>query len=479
MDKQEDEDESFGENEKLLENKLNTVAGAGKFSLDAIKAFFIKPQGKAIAGVAVVFVVFVAVKLFFSKPNRFEQKPMTEKALEDAKKKDDAMLETPNIIKKQNQAPEIVSAPPVAPQLSDPEIPDIVDFKDEMQDRSIETKKAAIEPLFEEPADPQPNIMEESDALSFRKKRTRDSDEKAAPMFNLAGTGPTDTDDGKAKKSVNDFIFVGGDIDTTSDDNFIEPKRIPALENTIAQGRTLNAVLETSIDSSIQGTVRAIVSNDVYAEISDNILIPRGSRLYGNYQTLQSKGIARLGINFTRIIRPDGVSVDLSSFASDQFGRAGVEGNLDSGYSDMIGLTFLESVIALGNTLALSQISNNVPQMGNITGTGGLITQIQNPASQAATSLVTNIGSRANEVAKSMFQTNARVTINQGTRITIVVNQDIKLPVFKPIKSSYSAIKYYDSSSSKSSSGKSSSSSSGGKSLGGSISSAVSSATGK
>ena len=117
--------------------------------------------------------------------------------------------------------------------------------------------------------------------------------------------------------------------------------------------------------------------------------------------------------------------------------------------------------------------------MGNITGSGGLITQIQNPASSAATQLVTNIGSRANEVAKSMFQTNARVTINQGTRITIVVNQDIKLPVFKPIKSSYSAIKYYDSSSSKSSSGKSSSGSSGGKSIGGSISSAVSGATGK
>jgi|GEM_PF-2579909 len=478
---EEEDESSFGENEKLLENKLNKAQGKGAAFGQSVKAFLAKPQGKAMLGVGVIFVFFVIIKLFFSEPNRFEQIG-PEPDSKAAKAKDDTMLDVPSVIKKQAAKPEVVSAPPVAPQLKDPEIPEAVNFKNELMDDEPKKQKEP-ELVFEMPEEPQdePSLDEDSMGLLGGKKRVRS--ENAAPMFNLAGSGPRDTDDGRAKKSVNDFIFIGGDIETSSDDNFIEPKRIPALENTIAQGRTLNAVLETSIDSSIQGQVRAIVSNDIYAEISDNILIPRGSRLYGSYQSNVSRGIARLGINFTRIIRPDGVSVDLSSYAADQFGRAGVEGDLDNNYGDMFGATFLTSLITIGNALALSQINNNLPNgsIASNVGQNQLMQTIQTPASTASQELTRLLTSSTTDIVKSMFQTAPRITINQGTRITIIVNQDIKLPIFKQVKSSYSAVRYYDSASSKSNgkssgSGGSSSSSGGSSSLSSTVSSVASSA---
>ena len=55
--------------------------------------------------------------------------------------------------------------------------------------------------------------------------------------------------------------------------------------NTVIQGTMIQAVLETAIDSSLAGQVRAMVSEDVHAYDGSRILIPRGARLIGRYQS--------------------------------------------------------------------------------------------------------------------------------------------------------------------------------------------------
>ena len=73
------------------------------------------------------------------------------------------------------------------------------------------------------------------------------------------------------------------------------------------------AVLETAINTDVPGYVRAVVSQDVRSFDGTRVLVPRSSRLIGQYQSGLQAGQKRAYVIWTRLIRPDGVSVALAS----------------------------------------------------------------------------------------------------------------------------------------------------------------------
>jgi type IV secretion system protein VirB10 len=117
---------------------------------------------------------------------------------------------------------------------------------------------------------------------------------------------------------------------------------------TVPQGTVIAAVLETALDSSRPGGVRAIVQRDVMGFDGTRVLIPRGSRLYGEYGSDVSSGQKRAFIRWTRLTRPDAVIVNLDSPAADPLGRTGVEGKVDSHFFARFGGAILQSVLNLG-----------------------------------------------------------------------------------------------------------------------------------
>ncbi len=92
---------------------------------------------------------------------------------------------------------------------------------------------------------------------------------------------------------------------------------------TVPQGTLIPAVLETALDSTRAGFARAIVSRDVRGFDGTRVLIPRGSRLIGEYQSQVSPGQHRALVNWVRLIRPTGVTMAIGSPASDTLGRGG------------------------------------------------------------------------------------------------------------------------------------------------------------
>ncbi len=203
--------------------------------------------------------------------------------------------------------------------------------------------------------------------------------------------------------------------------------------NVVAQGKMLNAVLETAINTEVLGAVRAIVSRDVYGEAGNKVLIPRGARLYGTYSTETARGQSRVQINWTRLIRPDGVDLSISSFASDQFGRAGLEGKVDNKYSQVVINSLLTSILAAGGVAAAESLiggggSSNTtttnPQQGTTTTTG-------RASSQAVYEVSRSVTDTASRFVREYFDARPAITIPQGTRITVLVNSDIKVPSVK------------------------------------------------
>jgi type IV secretion system protein VirB10 len=142
-----------------------------------------------------------------------------------------------------------------------------------------------------------------------------------------------------------------------------EPDRVRASAMTnlgavVPQGAIVPAVLETALNSDLPGFARAVVSRDVRGFDGSRVLIPRGSRLVGQYKNGVSQGQSRAFLIWTRLIRPDGVSIQIGSPATDTLGRAGLTGSVDRHFFEVFGGAFLLSVINSG-TESLFRSSGN------------------------------------------------------------------------------------------------------------------------
>lgn len=124
-----------------------------------------------------------------------------------------------------------------------------------------------------------------------------------------------------------------------------------SLDKMILQGKLINAVLETAINSDLPGMVRAIVSTDVYAESGNQCLIPKGSRLVGQYNSQVQRGQTRVFVIWNRVIRPDGVEVAINSAGTDALGRAGLDGRVNTHFWTIFGTSTLLSIIGAGTAV--------------------------------------------------------------------------------------------------------------------------------
>ncbi|HWK41305.1 MAG TPA: TrbI/VirB10 family protein [Croceibacterium sp.] len=153
---------------------------------------------------------------------------------------------------------------------------------------------------------------------------------------------------GPGGSSAGDFASriggVGGGPATAA--NNFDPK------TTITQGTMIPAVLETAINTDVPGFVRAVVSQDVRSYDGTRILVPRSSRLIGQYQSGLQQGQKRAYVIWTRLIRPDGVSVSLASPATAFDGSGGLPGQVDSHFFQRFGSAMLLSVIGGLTTIA-------------------------------------------------------------------------------------------------------------------------------
>jgi type IV secretion system protein VirB10 len=169
----------------------------------------------------------------------------------------------------------------------------------------------------------------------------------AAPV----GTGNTN-DDFAARLGV-----TGSSSGAATATAMIDPR------TTVTQGTLIPAVLETAIDTDVPGFVRAVVSADVRSFDGSRVLVPRSSRLVGQYKSGLQAGQKRAYVIWTRLIRPDGVSVALGSPAVTFSGETGLEGKVNSHFFERFGSAMLLSVVG-----GLSAIGGNA---GVIIGGGG------------------------------------------------------------------------------------------------------------
>jgi len=167
-----------------------------------------------------------------------------------------------------------------------------------------------------------------------------------------SGAGASPASDRNLSDTERFAARVGGE-----ESEVARARRMNGLDRLVPQGAVLGAVMETALNSDQPGFARALTQRDMYSFDGSAILIPAGSRLIGQYKSGVAQGASRLFVLWTRLIRPDGVSIELASPATDDLGRGGIGGKVNRHFVQRFGGAILTSVLSGGISAATASLS--------------------------------------------------------------------------------------------------------------------------
>jgi type IV secretion system protein VirB10 len=240
-----------------------------------------------------------------------------------------------------------------------------------------------------------------------------------------------DEEEEKPANSDPNSAFEASVIENSTEAEKVEATRIANLQRTIAQGRIIHATLESALNTDLPAPVRAIVSRDTYAEAGHEVLIPKGSRLIGVYNTDISGGQSRVFLVWTRVIRPDGVDVMLGSPLVDQIGQAGIGGQVDSKFQSIFSRALLSSIVAISLAIGSDEVNRKMGGESSTTTTDSSLGGSQtsgNAASTATVDALDRLGETSDSFLDKFLELRPTILVDQGTPVNVFVNRDLIFP---------------------------------------------------
>jgi type IV secretory pathway VirB10-like protein len=225
-----------------------------------------------------------------------------------------------------------------------------------------------------------------------------------------AGSG----DQGDANLQEHKESFIEKARQARDERDYSSATRAPALSKyEIKSGWDIPATLESEVNTDLPGEVKAVVRENVYDTASGQyLLIPQGSRLIGQYDNRVSYGQSRANVVWSRLIFPDGSSVDLDGMVGhDASGAAGFHDQVDNHFVRLVSMALMMSAFTAG--VEMSQ-----PQSSSASG-------VLSPSAAATQALGQQFGQLGMEVTRKNLNIQPTVKIRPGYRFNVRVNRDI------------------------------------------------------
>lgn len=190
----------------------------------------------------------------------------------------------------------------------------------------------------------------------------------------------------------------------------LEPVLSPFL---LRQGAVLPCVLLTGINSDLPGMIQAQVAQDVFdSPQGEHLLIPKGSKIIGQYAASPKLGQQRLMLAFNRIIFPDGTAMGLGAMpGSGLDGYAGFDAEVDNHFWQL-----MSNAILLGGITAGISISVDEPRddNGDLTLNGAL-----------SQGLGQSMGRVLTQVIERNMAISPTLKVQPGLEFNVTLTQDI------------------------------------------------------
>lgn len=182
----------------------------------------------------------------------------------------------------------------------------------------------------------------------------------------------------------------------------------------LMQGTIIRCVLQTRIISDIPGFSSCIVTDPVYSFDGKHMLLPKGSKVLGQYDS--GPVGSRIAVVWNRIVTPTGINVNMASPGIDNLGGSGLPGHLDSHWPSRISSALL---ISLMSDAFLYEGEKHGPTTTTI-GSGGFAVQSPFQSNTAQT-----LQDLSRQAVQQSANRPATLTINQGSIISIYVARDV------------------------------------------------------
>ncbi|MGD9825026.1 TrbI/VirB10 family protein [Desulfobacter sp.] len=182
----------------------------------------------------------------------------------------------------------------------------------------------------------------------------------------------------------------------------------------IKTGSIIPSVLITGINSTLPGHISCQVSQDVWDTATGyNLLIPQGTKIFGQYQNQVIMGQERLFVVWQRLIFPDGRTMTLSDMpGTDQLGYSGLKDQVDNHYLRIYGHALLMSLITGGTAYALNTLDTNDGDTENF-------------SSAMGTALAEQMGQTTMSLLAKHMDMSPTLNIRPGYRLNVMVVKDL------------------------------------------------------
>lgn len=231
-----------------------------------------------------------------------------------------------------------------------------------------------------------------------------------AALRNLSTNSSTyNSQNGQSEK--NEFLKNGRDVEISGE--FL-------TSNDIAVGTVIPCILINGVNTDLPGYIIAQTTQNIYDSVNHkNLLIPKGTRLFAEYDSAVSFGQSRVLVVFTSLTRPDGYYTNLPSFAgTDALGYSGYEGDVNNHVGSILAGSVLSSLIDVGLSVAT--------------------TNIQDSTARAITNAFTdNAQKTTDKYLDKVTNRQPTIKIKPGTNVSILVNRNLTLPNIKQAKRSF------------------------------------------
>jgi type IV secretion system protein VirB10 len=185
----------------------------------------------------------------------------------------------------------------------------------------------------------------------------------------------------------------------------------------IKAGTIIPGLLITGINSDLPGNVMAQVSENVWDTATGKyVLIPKGTRIIGVYDSQVSYGQRRVLLVWNRLIFPNGTTLDMAgSPGIDQAGYSGLSGKVNEHWGTMFKAALFASAFVAGAEIVYDKDSG---------GSG----ENKSPWDAAAESLAGSILDMGTKVMNKAADIQPTITIRPGKKMGIFVQRDVVFP---------------------------------------------------
>jgi type IV secretory pathway VirB10-like protein len=180
----------------------------------------------------------------------------------------------------------------------------------------------------------------------------------------------------------------------------------------VFEGTVLEGVVTNHIDGGFSGPIILNLTTDLYSHDHQQLLLPQGTRIIGNVQSVGSEQQRKMFVTFSRAICPDGFSLEFSKFIGlDQIGTTGLATKVNHGY-----LEAFAAAAAIGGLGGLAQIGNNG--------------SIFSPSSEIRNGISQQSAQEGEQVLNHFLNRLPIITLKEGSRARVFIGTDLLIPSY-------------------------------------------------